>query len=153
MQILSVARGTWSIPVCTNPVGKDVSQSESWKSLYCPGRLINIGNDDFPNNLSIKESVFLKKAGLDIEEYKNFGQVNNLLYLSKLTERCADEQVDGHMTRNNLHEGSQFAYKTHHNTEMILGVTDEVLRGDNNQATVIIFLDLDPRSMLKSCCQ
>ena len=95
----------------------------------------------------IKESVLdplLKKAGLDIEEYKNFRPVNNLLYLSKLTERCADDQVDGHMTRNCLHEGSQFAYKTHHNTEMMmLGVTDEVLRGfDDNQATVIIFLDL-----------
>ena len=95
----------------------------------------------------IKESVLdplLKKAGLDSEEYKNFRPVNNLLYLSKLTERCADDQLDGHMTRNSLHEGSQFAYKTHHNTElMMLGVTDEVLRGfDNNQATVIIFLDL-----------
>ena len=48
------------------------------------------------------------------------------------------------MTKHNLHENSQFAYKTHHNTEtMMLGVTDEVLRGfDENKATVIIFLDL-----------
>ena len=86
----------------------------------------------------------LKKAGLDPEEYKNFRPVNNLLFLSKLIERCADGQVDGHMTENHLHEDSQFAYKTHHNTElMMLGVTDEVLRGfDENQATVIIFLDL-----------
>jgi hypothetical protein len=86
----------------------------------------------------------LKKAGLDTEEYKNYRPVNNLLFLSKLVERCADEQVDGHMTTNCLHEGSQFAYKLHHNTEMMmLGVTDEVLRGfDENQATVIIFLDL-----------
>ena len=86
----------------------------------------------------------LKKSGLDTEEYKNFRPVNNLLYLSKLIERCADEQTNAHMTLNCLHEGSQFAYKNHHNTEtMMLGLTDEVLRGfDQNQATVIIFLDL-----------
>ena len=95
----------------------------------------------------IKESILdplLKKAGLDVEEKKNFRPVNNLLFLSKLIERAVDDQLDNHMTKNNLHENSQFAYKTHHNTEtMMLGVTDEVLRGfDENQATVIIFLDL-----------
>ena len=95
----------------------------------------------------IKESVLdplIKKAGLDAEAKKNFRPVNDLLFMSKLVERCADEQVDSHMTSHNLHENSQFAYKQHHNTElMMLGVTDEVLRGfDENQATVIIFLDL-----------
>ena len=95
----------------------------------------------------IKESILdplLKKSGLDTEEYKNFRPVNNLLYISKLVERCADDQTTGHMTRNCLHEGSQFAYKNHHNTEtMMLGLSDEVLRGfDQNKATVIIFLDL-----------
>ena len=95
----------------------------------------------------IKESILdplLKKYGLDPEEYKNFRPVNNLLFLSKLIERCADEQVDDHMTINCLHEGSQFAYKNNHSTElMMLDVTDEVLRGfDENHATVIIFLDL-----------
>jgi hypothetical protein len=95
----------------------------------------------------IKESILdplLKKLGLDIDQYKNFRPVNNLLFLSKLIERAAGNQMDDHMTVNNLHEPSQFAYKLHHNTEMMmLGVTDEVLRGfDEGQATVIIFLDL-----------
>ena len=95
----------------------------------------------------IKESVLhplLKKQGLDVDEYKNFRPVNNLLFLSKLIERVVGNQLDEHMTVNNLHESSQFAYKQHHNTEtMMMGVTDEVLRGfDEGQATVIIFLDL-----------
>ena len=95
----------------------------------------------------IKESILdplLKKLSLDIDEYKNFRPVNNLMFLSKLIERAAGNQMDEHMTVNNLHESSQFAYKLHHNTEMMmLGVTDEVLRGfDEGQATVIIFLDL-----------
>ena len=57
----------------------------------------------------IKESIVgpLKKAGLDIELYPNFRPVNNLLYLSNLFERAADDQVNGHMTVNNIHEPSQ----------------------------------------------
>ena len=48
------------------------------------------------------------------------------------------------MSVNSLHEPSQFAYKQHHNTELLLlSVTDEALRGfDNNMATIVIFLDL-----------
>ena len=95
----------------------------------------------------IKESIvnpLLKKAGLDVDVKNNFRPVNNLLFLSKTIERVVGEQLDEHMTKNNIHEDSQFAYKTHHNTEtMMLGITDEVLKGfDENKATVIIFLDL-----------
>ena len=86
----------------------------------------------------------LKKFGLDCDVWKNYRPVNNLLYFSKLTERVISNRMDEHMDKNNLHEPTQFAYKANHNTEtMLLGVTDEVLRGfDNNMATVVIFLDL-----------
>lgn len=95
----------------------------------------------------IKESIIgplLKKAGLDSDVYNNFRPVHNLLFLSKTIERAAGDQMDGHMTVNNTHEESQFAYKLFHNTETLMrGVTDEVLCGfDEGQATVIIFLDL-----------
>ena len=48
------------------------------------------------------------------------------------------------MDKHSLHENSQFGYKRHHNTEtMILSLTDEALRGfDNDMATIVIFLDL-----------
>ena len=48
------------------------------------------------------------------------------------------------MTLNALHERTEFGYKVHHNIEtMLLGLTDGVLRGfDENQATIIVFLDL-----------
>ena len=67
----------------------------------------------------IKESVLdplLKKTGLDVDEKKNFRPVNNLLYLSKLIEIAVDDQLDKHMTKHNLHENSQFAYKAHQST-------------------------------------
>ena len=86
----------------------------------------------------------LKKHGLDFEMFKNYRPVNNLLFFSKLTERVVSKRMDDHMDSNGLHEPSQYAYKAGHNTEtMILGLTDEALRGfDNNMATVVIFLDL-----------
>ena len=95
----------------------------------------------------VKESILdplLKKAGLDTDAKKNYRPVNNLLFFSKMVERVASDQLDEHMTCNALHENTQFGYKQDHSTEMMmLGVTDEVLRGfDNNLATVIIFLDL-----------
>ena len=61
-----------------------------------------------------------------------------------MTERVVSNRMDNHMNLNYLHESPQYAYKAGHNTEtMILGLTDEALRGfDNNMATVVIFLDL-----------
>ena len=96
---------------------------------------------------TIKSSVIdplLKKAGLDIDAKKNFRPVNNLRFFSKLIERVVKKRLDSHMTLNALHERTEFGYKVHHNTEtMLLGLTDEVLRGfDENQATIIVFLDL-----------
>ena len=86
----------------------------------------------------------LKKAGLDPDAYKNFRPVNNLVFVSKITERVVGNRMDTHMDKNNLHEPSQYAYKTFHNTEtMMLNLTDEALRGfDDNMATIVIFLDL-----------
>ena len=96
---------------------------------------------------TIKSSVIdplLKKAGLDVDAKKNFRPVNNLRFFSKLIERVVKKRMDCHMTCNALHERTEFGYKVHHNTEtMLLGLTDEVLRGfDENQATIIVFLDL-----------
>ena len=66
--------------------------------------------------------------------------------------------MDSHMTVNALHESSEFGYKTNHNTEtMMVGLFDDALRGfDENQATIVIFLDLsaafdtiDPEKLLQ----
>ena len=86
----------------------------------------------------------LKKAGLDSETRKNYRPVNNLVFFSKLIERVVMKILDNHMSKNALHTDSAFGYKTHHSTEgMMLGITNEILTGfDNNQCTVMIFLDL-----------
>ena len=95
----------------------------------------------------VKSSVvdpLIKKAGLDADNKKNFRPVNNLVFFSKLIERIVLIRLEEHMSKNKLHENSQFAYKTHHNTEMMmLGLFEEALKGfDDNMATIVIFLDL-----------
>ena len=100
----------------------------------------------------------LKKTGLDCDVRNNYRPVNNLVFFSKLIERVVKKQLDQHMTINSLHEPSQFGYKSHHNTEtMMIGLFDDALRGfDENQATIVIFLDLsaafdtiDPERLLQ----
>ena len=110
---------------------------------------------------NMKSSVIdptIKKAGLDIDVNNNYRPVNNLRFFSKLVERVAKIRKDEHMTLNALHTPEEFGYKKNHNTEtMMLGLTDEVLRGfDENQATIVIFLDLsaafdtiDPEKLLQ----
>ena len=110
---------------------------------------------------SVKSSVIdplLKKAGLDIDTKKNFRPVNNLMFFSKLIERVVKIRLDTHMDEYALHESTEFGYKVHHNTEtMMIGLFDDVLRGfDQNQATIVIFLDLsaafdtiDPEKLLQ----
>ena len=95
----------------------------------------------------IKSSVIdplLKKLNLDSEIYKNYRPVNNLVFLSKLTERIVARRIDNHMEINNLFNDKAFAYKKHHSTEtMMLGVVNDVLKGfDEDKCTVMLFLDL-----------
>ena len=110
---------------------------------------------------TVKSSVIdplLKKAGLDIDAKKNFRPVNNLVFFSKLIERVVKRRLDEHMTLNVLHISEEFGYKKFHNSEtMLLGVTDDALRGfDENKATIVVFLDLsaafdtiDPEKLLQ----
>ena len=97
--------------------------------VYC--ELINksLGEGDMNTARSSIIDPLIKKLGLDIDIYKNYRPVNNLIFFSKLIER---------------HIKEEFGYKQFHNTEtLMLGLTDEVLRGfDKNQATIVIFLDL-----------
>ena len=86
----------------------------------------------------------LKKHGLDSDTKKNYRPVNNLVFLSKLTERIVSKRLDDHMNVNNLFTDEFFGYKKHHSTEMMMvGVADEILTGfDNDECTVMLFIDL-----------
>ena len=70
--------------------------------------------------------------------------VSNLIFLSKLIERCVAVRLNKHMTDNSLHSKHAYGYKSGHSAEMLLlNVVDDVLEGfDKKQATVMLLLDL-----------
>ena len=103
---------------------------------------LSTGNID-----GVKESIIvplLKKAGLNTDELNNYRPVSNLVFLGKLIERVVLKRLNAHMDKNELHVKSQYGYKQFHSTEtLMLRLVNDVLIGfDNNNATVVLLLDL-----------
>ena len=67
-----------------------------------------------------KMKAALKKPSLDKDVVKNFQPVSNLSFISKLTERVVLTRLIDHVSRNNLQEKFQSAYKPNHSTETTL---------------------------------
>ena len=88
----------------------------------------------------------LKEADeiVDVEVYKNFRPVSNLLFLSKLIERCVAIRLNKHMAENKLNSKHAYGYKEGHSTELLLlKVVDGLLSAfDKKKATVLLLLDL-----------
>ena len=85
----------------------------------------------------------LKKPGLDVNDLKNFRPVSNLPFLSKILEKVVLAQLESHLSRNNLHEVCQSAYRQNHSTEtLLLSVTDSLLcKADNRLVSLLTLLD------------
>ena len=62
----------------------------------------------------------LKKPTLDYTSFRNFRPVSNIAFRSKVIEKIIAFQLHSHMTRHNMSEELQSAYKTHHSTETTL---------------------------------
>ena len=85
----------------------------------------------------------IKKKGMDVV-FKSFCLVSNLLYISKLVERFAADQLVDHVTQNGLSEKFQSAYRASHSTETALTQVrnDILLNMDNQRSTCLVLLDL-----------
>ena len=90
--------------------------------------------------------TLLKEAdeALDPEIFKNFRPVSNLVFLSKLIERCVASRLKGHVKENKLDSPNAYGYKEGHSTELLLvKVVDGLLTAfDKKHATVLLLLDL-----------
>jgi hypothetical protein len=86
----------------------------------------------------------LKKTSLDKNALKNYRPVSNLPYLSKLLERVVLHQLVEHVTKNDLLEQKQSAYRQYHSTETaLLHVTNCLLSSvDQGQVSILTLLDL-----------
>ena len=87
---------------------------------------------------------FLKKPSLDQNMLKNYRPVSNLSFLSKLLERVVLLQLTDHVSRNDLLERNQSAYRQNHSTETaLLHITNCLLESiDQGRVSILSLLDL-----------
>ena len=73
----------------------------------------------------------------------NFRPVSNLPFLSKILEKVVLAQLESHLSRNNLRDVCQSAYRQNHSTEtLLLSVTDSLLcKADNRLVSLLTLLD------------
>ena len=78
-----------------------------------------------------------------MNDLKNFRPVSNLPFLSKILEKVVLAQLESHLSRNNLREVCQSAYRQNHSTEtLLLCVTDSLLcKADNRPVSLLTLLD------------
>ena len=98
----------------------------------------------FPNDLKVPlVRPHLKKINLDPIE-KNYRPVSNLQFIGKLIERAVNNQLNEHITSNNLMEPMQSAYRAGHITETaLIKVKADLLNAiDKKEVVCLVLLDL-----------
>ena len=85
----------------------------------------------------------LEKINLDLIE-KNYRPVSNLQFIGKLIERAVNNQLNEHITSNNLMEPMQSAYRAGHSTQTaLIKVKADLLNAiDNKEVVCLVLLDL-----------
>ena len=85
----------------------------------------------------------LKKINLDLIE-KNYRSVPNLQFIGKLIKRAVNNQLQEHITSNNLMEPMQSAYGAGYNTEIaLIKVKADLLNAvDNKEVVCLVLLGL-----------
>ncbi|KAK6181912.1 hypothetical protein SNE40_009690 [Patella caerulea] len=108
--------------------------------------LINdcISSSQFPTAFKTAHvRPLLKKLNLDPDCLRNYRPVSNLSFLSKVIEKVIAEQLKEHLTRENLSEPFQSAYRDNHSCETaLIRVSNDLLRGMDKKC-VILFVLLD----------
>ena len=99
----------------------------------------------FPDNL--KHACIrpvLKNNKLDKNKLNSYRPVSNLPLLSIVIETAILDQLNSHMTKDNLLDPNQSAYRQGHSTEtLLMHVSDIALRNlDNGKCTALLMLDL-----------
>ena len=85
----------------------------------------------------------LKENGLDTNRLGNYRPVSNLQFLGKLIERVVLIRLQKQMDKINYCNNTQFGYKKHHSTELLLKFLNDVLVGvDSRNGVVVLLIDL-----------
>jgi hypothetical protein len=86
----------------------------------------------------------IKNSKLDSNSMSSYRPISNLLYVSKLLERCVAKQLNSFLSSSAQYEAYQSAYQPHHSTETaLLRVQNDILTSiDNKEVTLLVLLDL-----------
>ena len=84
----------------------------------------------------------LKKVGLDLV-CSNYRPVSNLAFISKIVEKTVIEQLNEHMSLNDLHSAHQSAYKSNFSTETALCFLMNRLLWSMEKGEVVVMAALD----------
>jgi hypothetical protein len=86
----------------------------------------------------------IKNSKLDPNLMSSYRPISNLLYVSKLLERCVAKQLNNYLSSGSYYEVYQSAYRSHHSTETaLLRVQNDILTSiDNKEITILVLLDL-----------
>ena len=81
----------------------------------------------------------LKKSTLDPLDMSNYRPISNLSFISKLLERCVNDQLNRHLHVNRLLPEEQSAYRSHHSTEtaVLKVLSDAYAAADGKQITLL----------------
>ncbi len=125
----------------------------TWLVKKCPSTipaLTSIVNSSMSTGTvppSLKQALVipvLKKAGLDVNQMKNYRPVSNLAFSSKLLERIVSSRLSAHCDELGFVSKYQSAYKKQHSCETALvKVQNDLLRAvDSQGGAILVLLDL-----------
>ena len=85
----------------------------------------------------------LKKPQLDVENFANYRPIANQMFLAKVLERIAANQLRGYLQDSQLFPPMQSAYRDGHSTETaLLKVYNDILIAlDKGQEVILVLLD------------
>ena len=107
-------------------------------------------------NLSLQSGIFpadahqaivtpiIKKTSLDKEDVKSYRPVSNLSYVTKLIEKVVATQFVDHLSRNELYDSMQSAYRANFSTETaLMKLQNDILSAfDVRRGVLVVLLDL-----------
>lgn len=111
--------------------------------LYIINKSLTTGS--FPAGM--KKAVVkptLKKENADVDCLRNYRPVSNLTAVSKLLERVVLNQLNEHLSSNDLHCPVQSGYRPHHSCETLLvRMTDDINKEiQSGNVVLVVLLDL-----------
>ena len=81
----------------------------TWLLKECIAELVPTITDIV--NMSLCDSLMIKKTGLDSDILKNYRPVSNLIFISKVIEKVVSGRLNEHLIKNSMFHPLQSAYR------------------------------------------